>query len=126
MNCRRVFYRVSANDRLYQLAYRADCCCIIGIGILFDADYIGIGLCLGGIIVWRLQYGKLFLTETCMWSNMNGVASAVLRNWILIFTPFMLRKFYRMTGKNWLGPLTLSIFCTLISVNTTTIQQCML
>ena len=91
-----------------------------------DLLMIGIGLCLGGIIVWCLQYGKLFLTETCMWSNMNGVASVALRNWILIFTPFMLRKFYRMTGKNWLGPLTLSIFCTLISVNTTTIQQCML
>ena len=57
---------------------------------------------------------------------MNGVASVALRNWIVILAPFLLRKFYRLTGKNWVGPLTLSILFTLVSVSTTTIQNNML
>lgn len=86
---------------------------------------IGLSFALGGIIVWCLQYGKLFISGTVLWSNMNGVASIALRNWVVFLAPFMLRAFYKMTGKNWLGPLTLSVFFTLISVSTTTVQNFM-
>ncbi len=87
---------------------------------------IGLGFALGGIIIWCLQYGTLFITGAPLWSNMNGVASIALRNWVLFLAPFMLRSFYRMTGKNWLGPITLSVLFTLISVSTTTVQNYML
>lgn len=86
---------------------------------------IGLTFALGGTIVWCLQYGKLFISGTVLWSDMNGVASIALRNWVVFLAPFMLRAFYRITGKNWLGPLTLSIFFTLISVSTTTVQNFM-
>ncbi len=91
-----------------------------------DLLLTGFGLALGGILVWCLQYGKLFLSGTVLWSNMNGVASVSLRNWIVILAPFLLRKFFRLTGRNWVGPLTLSILFTLVSVSTTTIQNSML
>ena len=54
---------------------------------------------------------------------MNGVASVALRNWVVVLSPFMLRNFYKLTGKNWLGPVTLSILFTLINVTTTSAQH---
>lgn len=87
---------------------------------------IGVGFALGGIVAWALQYGKLFIGGTVFWSNMNGVASVALKNWVMILTPFMLRNFYKLTGKNWLGPITLSVLFTLINVSMTTIQYPML
>ena len=91
-----------------------------------DLLLMGVGFACGGLLVWLIQYGKLFLTGTVLWSNMNGVASVALKNWILILAPLMLRAFYRLTGKNWFGPITLSVFFTLVSVSTTTIQNYML
>ena len=87
---------------------------------------LGIGFSLGGLLVWAIQYGKLFLTGTVLWSNMNGVASVALKNWVLIISPLLLRYFYRRTGKDWLGPIALSVLFTLISVTTTTVQHYML
>ena len=84
---------------------------------------IGFGLAFAGILIWLLQYVKLFLGGTTLWTNMNGVASVALRNWVVVLAPFMLRNFYKLTGKNWLGPVTLSVLFTLISVTTTSAQH---
>lgn len=87
---------------------------------------MGLGLASGGILAWVIQYGKLFATETVLWSNMNGVASVALRSWIMIISPALLRGCYRLTGKNWFGPILLAGLFTLISVSTTTIQNFMI
>ena len=87
-------------------------------------------LALGGLLGWAIlelaQYGKLFLTGSVLWTDWNAISVIFFLGWQLFLAPYFLRGFYRLTGKNWAGALTVSGLYTMIGITGTTIQSAML
>jgi hypothetical protein len=71
---------------------------------------LGLGGSMGAGILCILQYGKILFTGMVMWGGGEwGIIVAVCTIiWQLFMAPFFLRGFYKLTGKNWLGPLAVS------------------
>ncbi|HOM67549.1 MAG: Alpha/beta hydrolase family protein [Chloroflexi bacterium ADurb.Bin120] len=77
---------------------------------------------IGAGLVGILQYGKLFFIdhnvlwgpqEFCSWIDPLVIIFAIP---VLFLAPYMLRAFYKITGKNWLGPMVFSTMAVMILV----------
>ena len=78
------------------------------------------GNILGCGILWIIQYGCLILNGYVVWdSEWIGVLVLGLCFWQLFLAPFLLRKFYKITGKNWVGAIIVSGIYVLSSVANT-------
>ena len=85
----------------------------------------GFGNILGCGTMWALQYGTLVLTGTCLWPGGPDWVYVLVINfciWQLFLAPFFLRNFYKITGKNWLGPLVVSSMYVLSGIMHTAIS----
>lgn len=82
-----------------------------------------IGNILGCFTLWLIQYGKLVITGSVLfkmpWCDVLVICFCI---WQLFLAPFMLRSFYKLTGKNWLGPLVVSSVYVLAGVMNTAIH----
>lgn len=80
---------------------------------------LGLGNILGLGLLWALQYGKLILTGTVIWgSTWINVLVIAFCFWQLFLAPYLLRAFYKLTGKNWAGALIVSsiyVFCGIMN-----------
>ncbi len=83
----------------------------------------GIGNILGVFTLWLLQYGKLVITGSVLfkmpWCDVLVICFCI---WQLFLAPFLLRSFYKLTGKNWLGPLVVSSVYVLSGIMNTAIH----
>lgn len=85
---------------------------------------LGIGNILGCVAIWAIQYGKLIITGSVLWGKeWIGVLVIAFCVWQLFLAPYLLRKFYKITGKNWLGPIVVSSIYVLMSVTNTAIHS---
>lgn len=85
---------------------------------------LGLGNILGCVLIWAIQYGKLILTGSVLWGKeWIGVLVIAFCVWQLFLAPYLLRKFYKITGKNWLGPIVVSSMYVLMSVTNTAIHS---
>ncbi len=88
---------------------------------------LGLGNILGLGVLWALQYGKLLLTGTTVWGptwiNVLVIAFCV---WQLFLAPFLLRSFYKLTGKNWVGPIIVSSLYVLCGIMNTAVHSTIL
>ncbi len=79
---------------------------------------------IGCFLFWAIQYIPLFLGGEIIvkgqWMNVLVIAFCI---WQLFIAPFLLRKFYNLTGKHWVGSLTLSSFYVLIGIMNTAIHS---
>ena len=83
-----------------------------------------VGNVLGSVTLWGAHYGKLFLTGTVLWTDgWITVLAFGFCIWQLFLAPFLLRKFYRLTGKNWVGPLIVSSMYVLMGVANTALHS---
>lgn len=88
---------------------------------------LGLGNILGCGLLWALQYGKLVITGTVIWGPTWIVALVInFCFWQLFLAPFLLRKFYKLTGKNWVGPLVVATIYVLMGVANTAIHSTIL
>ena len=87
----------------------------------------GLGNILGLGLLWAIQYGKLVITGTVVWGpqciNVMVIAFCV---WQLFLAPYLLRAFYKLTGKNWVGALIVSAMYFLCGVMNTAIHSTIL
>ena len=85
---------------------------------------LAIGNILGCVAIWAIQYGSLFITGTVVWGpEWIGVLVIAFCVWQLFLAPFLLRAFYKITGKNWLGPIVVSVLYVLMSVANTALHS---
>lgn len=79
---------------------------------------------IGCFLFWAIQYIPLFLGGEIVvkgqWMNILVISFCI---WQLFIAPFLLRKFYKLTGKHWAGALTLSSFYVLIGIMNTAIHS---
>lgn len=88
---------------------------------------LAIGNVIGVSLLWLLQYGKLFTTGTVIWGpGWINVLVIVFTIWQLFLAPFYLRAFYKLTGKNWVGPIILSSLYVLVGIMNTAIHSTIL
>jgi len=88
---------------------------------------LGIGNILGLVLLWALQYGKLLLTGTVIWGpGWINVLVIAFCFWQLFLAPFLLRAFYKLTGNNWAGALTVSSVYVMAGVMNTAIHSTLL
>jgi pimeloyl-ACP methyl ester carboxylesterase len=79
----------------------------------------------GGVILFFIvQYVGLFIkghlyTIEADWGVTVWI---IMCGWQLMLAPYLLRKFYQITGKNWLGPLVVSSLFVLSTVANTAIS----
>lgn len=73
------------------------------------------GNIIGCGLLWLVQYSTLAITGAALikmpWCDVLLVSFCI---WQLFLAPFLLRKFYKLTGNNWLGALVVSslyVFC---------------
>lgn len=67
------------------------------------ANIIGCGL------MWAIQYGALIFRGTVVWQKeWIDVLVIAFCVWQLFLAPFILRKFFKSTGKNWVGAMVVS------------------
>ena len=86
--------------------------------VLAFGNIIGCGL------LWAVQYGKLVITGSVLWGpQWIGVLVIAFCVWQLFLAPFLLRKFYQITGKNWVGPIIVSVLYVLSAVANTAIHS---
>ena len=87
----------------------------------------GFGNILGCVLIWLIQYGKLIITGTVLWqTTWICVLVILLCMWQLFLAPYLLRGFYKLTGKHWVGALVVSSMYTLCGVMNTAIQSTIL
>ena len=85
---------------------------------------LAIGNILGCVALWAIQYGSLFITGTVMWGvEWIGVLVIAFCVWQLFLAPFLLRAFYKITGKNWVGPIVVSVLYVLMSIANTALHS---
>ena len=88
---------------------------------------LGLGNILGIIILWAAQYGKLLTTGTVIWGpGWINVLVIAFCFWQLFIAPYLLRAFYKLTGKNWVGPLVVSSIYVLCGVMNTAVHSTVL
>lgn len=88
---------------------------------------LGLGNILGVLLIWFIQYGKLLITGTVVWGpGWINVLVIVFTIWQLFLAPFYLRAFYKLTGKNWVGPLVVSSLWVLSGIMNTAIHSTIL
>ena len=88
---------------------------------------LGLGNIIGVTLLWALQYGKLIFTGTVIWGpGWINVLVIVFTVWQLFLAPFYLREFYKLTGKNWVGPIIVSSLYVLIGIMNTAIHSTIL
>lgn len=78
----------------------------------------------GLILFFIVQYVGLFIrgrmyTFTGDWGCTVWI---VMCGWQLLLAPYLLRKFYQLTGKNWLGPIVVSTLFVIVGVANTAIS----
>lgn len=82
-----------------------------------------IGNILGCFTLWLIQYGKLAITGSVLieapWCDVLVVCFCI---WQLFLAPYLLRSFYKLTGKNWLGAWVVSSLYVLMGVMNTAIH----
>ena len=82
---------------------------------------------IGCFLFWAIQYIPLFLGGAIVvkgqWLNVLVIAFCI---WQLFLAPFLLRKFYKLTGKHWVGAFTVSSFYVLIGIMNTAIHSTIL
>jgi len=83
---------------------------IIGCG-LFAAIQYG-SLIFGGEILIKGQWLNVLVIGLCIWQ--------------LFLAPFLLRKFYKLTGKNWVGAITVSSLYVIIGIMNTAVHSTLL
>lgn len=67
------------------------------------ANIIGCGL------MWAIQYGALIIRGTVVWQKeWIDVLVIAFCVWQLFLAPYILRKFFKSTGKNWVGAMVVS------------------
>ena len=85
---------------------------------------MGLGNILGCGLLWALQYGKLVLTGTVIFgAQWITVLVICFCFWQLFLAPYLLRGFYKMTGKNWVGALVVSSVYVMMGVANTAIHS---
>lgn len=85
---------------------------------------LGLGNILGCGLMWALQYGKLVLTGSVIWGPTWIVVLVIcFCFWQLFLAPFLLRKFYKLTGNNWLGALVVSSIYVMMGVMNTAVHS---
>ncbi len=88
---------------------------------------LALGNILGLTLLWALQYGKLLLTGTVVfrpsWINVLVICFCF---WQLFLAPYFLRALYKLTGKNWVGALTVSSLYVLAGIMNTAIHSTVL
>lgn len=85
---------------------------------------LAFGNIIGCVLIWAVQYGKLVITNSVLWGKQwIGVLVIAFCVWQLFLAPFLLRKFYKITGKNWVGPTVVSVIYVLSSVANTAIHS---
>lgn len=64
---------------------------------------------IGATLLWAIQYGSLIFTGVVVWQKeWIDVLVIAFCIWQLFLAPFLLRKFFKKTGKVWLGALVVS------------------
>lgn len=82
----------------------------------------GVANIIGAGTLGIIQYGKLFLIDHNVmwgaqeWASWIDVLVIVFAIPILFVAPYLLRAFYKATGKNWLGPWVVSTMAVMILV----------
>ncbi len=85
---------------------------------------LALGNIIGCVLIWAVQYGKLVTTGSVLWGpQWIGVLVIAFCVWQLFLAPFLLRKFYQITGKNWVGPIIVSVLYVLSAVANTAIHS---
>ena len=85
---------------------------------------LALGNLIGCGLIWAVQYGKLVTTGSVLWGpQWIGVLVIAFCVWQLFLAPFLLRKFYQITGKNWVGPIIVSVLYVLSAVANTAIHS---
>lgn len=88
---------------------------------------LGLGNILGVLLIWFAQYGKLLTNGTVIWGpGWINVLVIVFTIWQLFLAPFYLRAFYKLTGKNWVGPLVVSSLWVLCGIMNTALHSTVL
>ena len=83
----------------------------------------GIGNILGCGAMWFIQYSVLLATGAVLWkAEWCNVLCLFFCIWQLFFAPYFERRFYQLTGKNWVGALVVSSVYVLSSVTNTAIH----
>lgn len=69
----------------------------------------GIANIIGCTLMWAIQYGSLIFTGVVVWQKQwIDVLVIAFCVWQLFLAPFILRKFFKSTGKNWIGAMVVS------------------
>lgn len=85
---------------------------------------LSVGNILGCVALWAIQYGSLFITGTVVWGpEWIGVLVIAFCVWQLFLAPYLLRAFYKITGKNWVGPTVVSVLYVLMSIANTALHS---
>lgn len=97
---------------------------VAGMSEKFNLFIAGIGNALGALVAFLIQYGCIFTTGhvfySCDWILIYWIGLCI---WQLFVAPYYLRHFYKITGKNWAGPLVVSAIYTMCSVANTVIAN---
>lgn len=85
----------------------------------------GIGNAAGALIAVILQYGCVIATGHVFYNNADWISIywIGLCIWQLFLAPYYLRHFYKLTGKNWAGPLVIASLYTMCAVANTVIAN---
>lgn len=85
---------------------------------------MAVGNIIGCAVICLIQYGVLFSTGTVLWkAEWIGVMMIGFCGWQLFIAPFLLRAFYKLTGKNWLGPLVVSSIFVMSTIMNTALHS---
>ncbi len=78
----------------------------------------------GTLLFFVMQYTGLLIQGRAFTIEGNWVCTCwiVFDLWKCILTPILLRKFYELTGKNWVGPIVVTVIYTLSNVANTAIH----
>lgn len=69
----------------------------------------GLSNIIGCGLMWAIQYGALITRGTVVWQKeWIDVLVIAFCVWQLFLAPFILRKFFKSTGKNWVGAMVVS------------------
>lgn len=85
---------------------------------------MAIGNIIGCATICLIQYIHLFSTGAVLWTaEWIGVMMIGFCGWQLFIAPFLLRAFYKLTGKNWLGPLVVSSIFVMSTIMNTALHS---
>lgn len=85
---------------------------------------MAVGNIIGCTAICLVQYITLFSTGAVLWTaEWIGVMMIGFCGWQLFIAPFLLRAFYKLTGKNWLGPLVVSSLFVMSTIMNTALHS---